>query len=482
MRRVLLAVLLLTGSLAGCAGDSEETVTAKRPDWPTGLVFTYDITADGESGEETFLVHNGTPKGTDLLAWNLSRPNFTSPLLTFDEQYNLRTWNWSGALRFPIEAGDTYTGRLGSVQANISWQEVPHEGPLDIEKDLEGVAYGPEGDELATFRFSAGEVTVLTYAEFDTPDGRNQTWELTEASLNDRWDQPPVWKKGDWWTYTGSFRDAEGTSKIVYTDDRKTRQSQQYVLTPVEVENRVLMLPFQGWRKSDIAPQSGYVSGMISSFWDWPLWDGKTWSGSTNYAQQQYQAVSDLTKRSQLPDGTVTTTFQVEVYVPNEEKPFATYEYSPWVGHLVDWQIRQSSGGPPSLNYTLEDWGEAYHGKLEIPQRALVAEIPITGGPDELNRSFELPDQAHTLQISTRSFAVHQRNVDPVFDFRLTDPNGTLVFARNASDFEDRRLDLSGLVDAQPGTWELEVELGEGVSVLARLFGIWHETKTVDFR
>lgn len=487
MHRVLLAMLLLTGPLAGCVGLGGATV--EEPDWPTGLVLTYEITSEGSTSEEVFLVHNGTSAGTQLLPWQVSDPGFSSPFVTFDEAHDPRDAGWSDLFSFPIEAGEEHTAQAGGANVTVAWSEVDHEGPLDAETDLEGVAETDDGEEVARFRWSTGEGNVLTRIEVDTPDGTNETWELMDTRLHADWNRPPSWSKGDWWTYNGTFRNEAGTSQIVYTTDGSTAQGEQYVLSPVDVENRVLMLPFQGWRQDDIAPQSGYVTGMLSSFWSWPLQHGKTWSGSTSAGEpgSQYQAVSRLTPGTQLPDGTVTTTFTIEAYAESQDDPFAVYEYAPRAEHLLAWRMGSAGADELDVNLTLEDWGEAFHGEMEIPRRIQVEAIPqgrssFLSGPAEIDRTFDVPGQANTVQIAPRSFAVHPPDVDPSFEMQLTDPNGSVVVEHNASGFQDRRLDISTTVDAVEGSWRLTASIGEDVSVLARLYANWYEPETVDFR
>jgi hypothetical protein len=124
---------------------------------------------------------------------------------------------------------------------------------------------------------------------------------------------------------------------------------------------------------------------------------------------------------------------------------------------------------------------------MEIPRRVQVDQIPARGGsflsgPAEIDRTFDVPEQARTVQIAPRSFAVHEPDVDPEFRLTLTDANGTVVLEHNASQFQDQRLSLSSNVEASPGDWRLQVDIGEGVSVLARLYANWYETETVDFR
>ncbi|PSG96774.1 hypothetical protein BRD56_08300 [Thermoplasmatales archaeon SW_10_69_26] len=487
MRRVLLAILLLTGPLAGCT--SPDRATVEDPDWPTGQLLTYELTQEGETARETFLVYNHTPKGTDLLAWNLSRPNLTSPLTQFDEEHQPRAEGFSNAFPFPIEDGDEHEARIAGADVTVTWSQTPHEGPLDADRELEGVARTQDGEQLAVFGLSAGSPALLTYAEIDPPDGAAETWELVDARLHEGWNQPPSWTKGDWWTYEGSFRSEQGSSKVVYTTDDTSQPNTQRELSPVRVEDRVLMLPFQGWRDGDIAPQSGYISNVLSSFWSWPLGEGKTWSGSSSVGERgdEYQALSHLSLRAPLPDGSVTTTFAVEAYLSGRDEPFATWEYSPRAEHLVSWRITPASEEDPTLNFTLEDWGEAYHGEMEIPRRVQVDQIPARGGsflsgPAEIDRTFDVPEQARTVQIAPRSFAVHEPDVDPEFRLTLTDANGTVVLEHNASQFQDQRLSLSSNVEASPGDWRLQVDIGEGVSVLARLYANWYETETVDFR
>lgn len=489
MRRVLLAVLLLTGPIAGCVGPSEEGPVAHQPSWPTGLLLTYEVTENGTTAEETFLVRNETEGEVDMRAWNLSQPNFTSPFLDLNDRYNPRAYSWSKIFEWPIRAGDTHETRIGGADATMNWTEVEHEGPLDADTALEGVARTSEGEELARFRVSAGNVTALTYLELDAPDGTQQTWELTATDVRTGWNAPPAWTKGDWWTYEGSFQGETGSAQLVYTNDRSTQRSDQRVLSPTEVDDRVLMLPFLGWRDADIAPQSGFVSGQMSTFWSWPLSDGKVWGGTTSAVDggSRYQAVAERNDRAILPDGTATVTFTVRAFVQDGEEPFAVFEYSPLVGHLVQWRMGEPGAPGSDLDFELEDWGQAFHGEMEIPQRALVEKVPrgnrtILTGPASIDRSFEVPERANRLQVAPRSFAVHEEGADPSFSMRLTDPNGTVAYERNASHFDGRRLGLSEVMDSHPGNWTLELEIDESVSMLARIFANWFETEMVDYR
>jgi hypothetical protein len=486
MRRVALAVLLVTAALAGCVDDgspAEPEHVAEEPSWPDGLLLTYEVTADGQTAEETFIVVNGTQQGPQLWAWNLSRPNLTSAFLELNDGYNPRDPLWSGLFRFPVEAGDEHEATLGGTEANVTWSQVDHEGPLDASTDLEGVARAG-GEEVGRFRLSAGNVTAFTYLSFETEDGSPQTWKLVGTDVREDWNGPPAWSKGNWWTYEGSFQSHEGRSTVVYTSDQPGRQTEQRVLDPVRFDDRYLMVPFQGWRTTDIAPQSGFVSAFLSQFWSWPLYEGQSWSGETSAPAEpsQYQAIVERNDRAPLPDGSVSVTYTVEAYIPDAEQPFAEYEYSPRAGHLVEWRMTEGGGGSPVLNFTLEDFGQTYHGEMEIPQRERLVEIPVTSGPTTVERSFEVAEDRAFVRIAPHSFAGHGQDVDPEFELEIRNPSGDVAVHRNETHFSDRRLDLSGQMDAEPGTWNLTVELGEDVSVRLDVEALWYQTETVDYR
>lgn len=489
MRGVRLAVLLLllTAALAGCVDDDEgdeEGVVAQQPSWPTGLLFTYEVTTDGERSNETFLVRNASGQGPELAAWNLSRPNLTSPFLTWNENYNPRSAAWASIFEYPIEAGDEHEARLDGTEVNLTWSEVPHEGPLGTDTDIEGVARLPAGEEVARFRVSTGNDTAVTLIDLDLPDGPTETWRLVDAELRTDWDEPPRWEKGDWWTYNGSFQGEEGNATLVYTHDQQTRQADQRILSPVRFDDRLPTLPLHGWRDSDIAPQSGFVTAMLQTFWSWPLADGTTWGGTTSAVDGggTYEAVAELVERATLPDGSASVAFAVEVFVPDHEEPFAEYTYAPRVGHLVDWRISEAGSSEPELAYTLEAWGEGFHGEMEIPERETPEEIPVTSGPASIERSFDVPEEAIWVRIAPHSFAGHGQDVEPEFELEITDANGTVKAQRDESHFSQRRLDLSGRMEASPGTWNLTLEMGEGVSARLVLEALWFETETVDFR
>lgn len=488
MRRLLLAVVLLTGPLTGCTFWTEDEVSIEQPSPPTGLLLTYEITQNGTTTTETFLAFEETAKGTDLLAYDLSRQDFSSPFLAFKDNFNPRRFNWSNVFEYPLEPGDSNDARVGGADATIEWSKVDYDGPLETDTALEGVARTPSGEVVARFQLPDIPSPVITYIEVDAPDGTNETWTLLGATFNDGWDRPPAWELGDWWTYEGVFKGNEGNSQIVYAGNTSTRRAEQYVLSPRTVDDRTLMLPFQKWRKGDVAPQSGFVTSLMSSFWQWPLQEGKTWTGQTSSTEgsENYQAIAHMDRRIPLPDGSVSVGFSVEAFVQGDEEPFAQFTYSPRVEHLVDWRMSQVGTNFDALNFTLQDWGERFHGEMEIPKRGLVERIPRNGslltGPETINRTFEVPDRANRLQVTPQSFAVHKRNADPVFEMRLIDPNGTLRYEKNDTMFEDRRLDLAEVINAEPGTWRLELRAGNDVSMLAQIFANWFEVREIDFR
>lgn len=435
------------------------------------------------------MVHNATSAGTELLAYNLSRPNLTSPLLSFDEGFNPRASGWSNVFSYPIEPGDTYEARIEGTTVNVSWTSELYEGFLETDTALEGIARDAEGEQLARFRFADLAAPVLAFASVSVEGQLEQRFELEQARLDADWNQPPAWTLGDWWRYSGTFQGNTGEGTVVYTGNQTSGRSQTYVLSPVKVEDRVLLLPFQSWRQRDIAPQSGVVSSLLSSFWSWPLRDGKTWTGSTTTVDgsQPYQARASLDERVLLPDGRATVAFTVRTYTEEQAEPFGLYRYAPLVEQLTRWNVTQVGEDAPAIDFTLEDLGEGYHGEMEIPQREIVAQIPegnrsFLSGPASIERSFHVPEKANRLQVGSRSFAVHERGVDPEFTFRLTDPNGTVVYERNETQFEGRRLGLATVLDAPAGNWTLEISAGEGVSVLGTIYANWFVTRTVDYR
>jgi hypothetical protein len=484
MRGALLAILLLTAPLTGCVdGGEEQGPRSAQPDWPDGLVLTYEITKDGETAEEAFLVRQ-TDEGPEMWAWNLSRPNLTSPFLELGTDHEPRADGWSGLFDFPIEPGDEHEAQVGGADVTMTWNETTHEGPLDTDTDLLGVARDEAGEEIGRFQVSTGNGTAITAIDVDAPDGTDERWRLVDSEVRSNWNGPPTWAKGDWWTYNGTFQDEAGQGKIVYTKDQQKRRSVQRTLEPVAFEDRVLFVPFQGWRDSDIAPQSGVVSSFLSSFWNWPLVDGVSWSGTTSAAEggAQYQAVAEVEQRAILPDGTASTVFTVDAYVPGEEASFATFTYAPLVGHLLDWRMGFVGEEDPVMNYTLEDRGSAFHGEMEIPHVETLQQVPATSGPKRINTTFDVPEEAIWVRMAPHSFAGHGPDTEPTFELEITDPNGTVVVHRNASDFSDRRMELSGRFDAVPGTWNMTVELGEDVSISMILEAIWYETEVRDFR
>lgn len=486
MRELLLGLALLLAPMAGCITSDELSI--EQPDLPTGLLLSYEVTSENETAREVFLVHNASSVGTELFAYELSRPNLTSPLLSFDADFQPQASGWSEVFDFPLQDGSEHEATIAGSQATVAWSTIGYEGPLDIESELEGVARA-NGSTIATFRFAGEGPAVLTYVDIDAPDGTQQRWELVDAELDSRWNHAPQWTKGDWWTYAGSFKNEEGQAQIVYTNDAESsRGAPQYVLNSVEVEDRVLMLPFQQWRKGDLAPRSGFINSMLSSFWNWPLHDGKQWTGSSGALPEggSYVATSHLSDRVLLPDGTTSLAFTIEAR-SGEGELLATYQYAPLVEHLTQWRISEPEAEEPVLDLSLEDWGRAYHGEMEVPQRAVVAEVPddgrsVASGPEEIERTFQVTERANRLQIASESFAVHGSNPDPQFTFRVIDPNGTVVFERNASDFNNRRIGLAQVLNAEAGQWRLEVTLGEDVSIIARIYANWFITQTVDFR
>jgi hypothetical protein len=480
MRRVALAVLLLTSPLVGCT-DGAEGPTIEAPAVPTGLRLTYDSTINGTESTDTFMTYS-VDEGTRLLAWDVSRDTLRTPFTDYDSDFDLRKFNWTDTFQYPLEPGKSYDTRVGGAKATITWQAVDAQTPVrDADRALEGTAVTENDNTVATFRIVPGDPAVLSYVDVETPDGTDQTWELTDLEPSTNWNDVPTWEKGDWWSYNGTFTQFSGEAQMLYlTDRKKSRGSLQYSLTATDIEDQDLSRPLLHWRQSDLAPQSGYISSIGDKFWSWPLLDEKTWTGSASGRDSAaaYQAKVDLEDRIRLPDGSLSFGFEIETRT-QERETLSQYTYSPRVEHLTEYTGRLLDEDEPSVNFELEGWGHDYVGPVDVPIRETLISSPVREGPFDDQVNLTVPEPANTVSVNGR--AVSSEPDPGNATFRLIDSNGTGRYERNASGFSDRQLQLNGLVPAQPGNWTFEARGEENISYTVQIRANWYETRQMDF-
>lgn len=284
MRRVLAALVLLTSGWAGCLSDAEAQAIPSL-DVPEGTLVTYEITADGTTTTDTYVAAPTGNPGVDLWPHNATREDFSSPFLNLDETLTPEGFAWDELFAFPIEPGDTYTAQVGGVTANVTLEGTTYT-VVDETVDAVRAEARAEGETVATVTVLASP-TVPAEIEFDTPVDGAQSWTLTDLGFQAGWNDVPVWEEGDWWRFDATTRDRDGNARhanatlIHNANDTNDQGVEQRVLNPQTVDSRLTTFPFHKLRDRDIAPQSGFLTTTLSSFWAWPLHDGKTWGGTS---------------------------------------------------------------------------------------------------------------------------------------------------------------------------------------------------------
>lgn len=482
MRGLLLAVAILTAPMAGCAGLTGEPLSIQQADLPLGLLLTYRIENEGSTSTETFVVVPQRDGGYTLNAYNLSRPGFGSPYLELSSQLNPTRFNWSQPLQWPLEPGKRYEATVGGAEATVKLEAVEGvEGPTGAEKAIRAVATA-DGETVAELTVLQ-DPPILKEIKLDTPDGTEEHWTLEEARYDQRFNRPPAWSIGQWWSYNATTKTEHAETTLIYNANATNNKGvPQRVLNAQRVESRLAALPFHTLRARDLAPQSGFLTSLLGSFWSWPLVDGKQWTGSTSLARGGYTATVQMEDRVPLPDGTVTTAYTIEA-VPTRQpgaEPIGTYQYAPRVGFLTSIQVNDPGSQDEIIDWELTDWGDGFHGEIEIPHRVQLWGRNRTTGPAEIEESFPVPERMDRLQL--RGMAVRRAGSNPNASFALVDPSGEQRFLRDAGDWQDRRINLRHVTDAVNGTWTFRADLPEGVTFFVIVRGIWVETKTVDYR
>lgn len=480
MRRVLIALLVLTAPLAGCLDTDEVQIDGL--DIPRGTLATYEITANGTTTEDTYVAMPRSAGGVDLWPHNVSRETFGSPFLRLGESLTPRAFNWSGVFDFPLTPGKSYEGQVGGADATVTLERAQAQGPQGTQDAIQAIATA-DGSQIARFTVLS-EPTLLAAIHVDTPDGTQQNWTLTQVRHAPGWNDAPDWRIGDWWTYNATTRDRHAQPTLIYNaNDTSNKGSPQRVLNPQTVDSRLASLPFLVFRDHDIAPQSGLLSGLLSSFWKWPLFDGQTWTGTTNVGGlDAYRADVTRETRVEVPGERYTTAFRIEARSANDPSapPFAEWRYAPLVGMITQIEVRDARTNETDLDWELLDFGHGFHGEIEIPQRVGVYGREGTSGPASIEESFSVPEQATRLQV--RGTAVRQEGASKNLTLELTTPGGEQAWLKNGSEFRERLLQFDDVVDAENGTWTFNADLPPGVNFFIQIRGAWIEHRQVDYR
>lgn len=482
MRGVLLALALLTVPLAGCFGLLGSDVVIERPELAPGTLLTYHVETGEVEGNQTFVVLPGPEGGYELHAYNLSE-SFNSPYRHLDTNLNPRVFNWSGILNWPLEDGKSNQATVGGAEATVELSGVDGvEGPSGLTDAIKAVATadGKQVAEIVVLK----DPTVIQRIDVDTPDGTDETWVLQDVTVGERFNQPARWEIGDWWIYNATTQGETTQTHLVYNSNDTTQKgSLMYVLNPTRAEDRFPSLPFLRFRASDLAPQSGFLTGLVSSFWDWPLQDGKTWSGSTTLSGiESYQAQASLTPNVRLPDGSLTIGYTIELRPLKDPgaEPIGSYQYVPRVEMLTYAWIEDPESGERVIDWELEDWGDGFHGEMEIPRVAELSGRSRTAGPAEIDDPVNVTDRIERVQLKLT--AVKRSDASPNVTFELVRPDGTTALRANETAFRDRLLQFNNAVDATTGTWRFQADVPEGVSFFGEVNGVWTETRQVDYR
>jgi hypothetical protein len=484
MRALLLATMLVAAGWAGCLSDDGSSVP--RLHVPDGTLATYEIAANGTTTTDTFVAAPTERPGVELWAHNATRAGFDSPLLSLDGELNPRGVAWDGLFAFPIEPGDEYTAQVGGVEADVETAATTYEVAGD-EVDAVRATARADGETVAEVTVLVSP-TLVAEAELDTPASGKQTWTLTDLGFQPGYDEPPRWDVGDWWRFDAQTRDADGQlesvdAKLVYNaNDTAEQGTPQRVLNPTEVDDRPATFPFQTLRDRDLAPQSGYLTNLLSTFWQWPMGDSATWSGTSQLAPgDDYEAVVEVEEATVA--NRVTTVYNITATPLNEPGAgaFAAWSYVPAAGFVGHIWAKAPDADASRLDWTLTDWGEGYHGDMEVPQRQAVYGQSTTSGPIDRTEPVEVPAPVERVQIE--GTFVRPEDARPELELELRDPDGDPAWTLNESALEEQRVvQLNDVIDAGAGNWTLETQVPEDVSYFLQLTAAWKETTTVDYR
>lgn len=491
MRRLLLAVVLLTVPLTGCF-DGQPGYTLDSPDAPgSGLLLTYEIDqGDGTEIQQLMTYQRPDGPGYDLLVYNGTR-TVESPFTELHAKSSPRAPAWAGFLQFPLADGESYQAdAVAAVEdATVSVEALDNAtAPFDGRRAFLLTATGPEGETLATVEYLE-RPTIPARIDIQVED-HEETWRLVAMDQHPGWNEPPAWKLGRWWTYDATTRVETGAltaeDMTMVFSERAPGSSgvRQAFLNTVELEDREAALPFHQIRTSDLASQSGILTQLVSKMWDWPLKDGLSWGGTTfmDGEDKQYSAAATLERDHTLPDGTVTLAFEIEMQLAEDGRTIGAWTYAPLVGFFTELNLQQVEDDAPQLDWQLEGWGTGYHGPMELPRtRTLLASQTHTG-PANLTLNATVEDPIEVVEI--RGFAGRSEGASPDNRVRLVDPNGTVRYRIDEDDFSLRTgFSFVERVPASTGQWSVEMDLQDGTSIaLQHVRGIWPETVEKDFR
>ncbi len=487
------ALLVLSLLLAGCTtpepSEPSETIL-EAVHLPDGLVLTYEIDADGRTSSETFLVDARGGQGYDLRPWVLDREDFASPFLRLGPELVPRPFNWSGLFAFPMEAGDTYEAkRVGSLSATVEVSQPSQAPRLPSAGALALNATDSNGTVVLTAvlldrpEAAPGARGVIAELDINTADGTDERWVLEEITRQADWNAAPTWRLGDHWSYEARTSTQASDPQLVYSGNRTgAGGSTIALLEPTELEDRLAATLLREIRVQDMAPQSGFLTNLLSKLWEWPLEPGASWQGLTTKGNRQvtYDARVQLVEDHALPDGTTTVAFHVEADPRGEPGELASWTYVPRVQMLTEINVTDLSTGETVVDWHLRDWGHEYHGTIERLANEGLLQVPVTPGPTKLEEPFNVTDQHERLLVDGSLVRPHDapRNAT----IQLRGPDGTIGYDRGTFDEDQRFMDLGGSTPATPGTWTLSAELMDGHSVTLTVRGIWTEVDEVDFR
>lgn len=481
MRRVLLAVLLVASPWAGCL-DGLDSTTIAEPAVPEGTLATYEITADGTTTTETLVAAPDGEPGVSFWLHNGTRAELSSPFLNLDETLNPRGFEWDGFLEFPLEAGGEHTARVGGQEATVSLEGTTYTVGGETVDAIRATAEGEDGQRLAVVTLLAGP-TIPAEISFDTPVDGSQSWTLTGLDHQAGWNEAPQWEIGDWWRVDAVTQGRQAEATLVFNaNDTNQQGNEQRVLNPDEVDARPTTYPMHTFRDRDAAPQSGFLTASLSSFWKWPLSDGTTWTGSSELVETD-SYVAQVSRETRSVADRVTTVYVVEARphgAPGAE-PFATWGYAPAAGFVTHLYAEDAGSGEVRFDWELLDWGSGFHGEMEVPQRETVFDPDTVEGPHEAQESFETPDETERLQIL--GTMVRTEEAQPDVELSLAAPDGSPAWTKNGSRIEDDQVHrFNDAIGGTPGNWTLDLQVGEGVSLLLEVRAVWLETETVDYR
>lgn len=482
MRGLLVALCLLSASFAGCVGLGGNAATIEEANLPEDLVLTYQVQTGQETHEHAFLTQHVAQGGVNLLPYHVAGADFSSPFLKLDETLTPRAYDWSGLFHFPLEAGDSYTATVQSTEVDVTVEETPFEHEGETHDAL--AVHAASGDGTILEATLLPEPTIIAEIHFDPQDQQPQTWRLLDAEHAPGWNDLPDWTIGDWWRYNATTLGDDAQVTMIYNENRTNNQgSQQRVLNQKEVESRPVALPFQVFLDRNLAPQAGMLNSMISSFWgEWPMQDGDDWTGNSGIAGT-YQARLSLDEVT-LPGGNTTVAFTMQAHPINDPDgdAFAGWTYAPLVELFTSAWVHAPDEEDPRIDWELTDWGEGYHGEIEIPHLPTVhAREHSDDEPLKEEDTFQVRNESKNLRLS--GWFVHGQDATPSMNLTLEAPSGETEWTANETRFQDQVFNLDDVVhDAEPGEWTLHLDIPAEVSFILEVQEVWSQTKTVDYR